>query len=192
VPRPVAPNIIALAWGFYATAMKILQVFLVLLCFSSLGVAAEFSSSTAFAGVAQVAQTTPARDWVFGGLDAGFAGRTVSTRLLLWSIPWMGASIIGLTLTSDPAARGWWMMNGVWGFINSAIAMVGFLTPEPELETLRNLLLINAGIDVLYIAGGVFLLTRPDPMWQGAGWGVVLQGAFLLVFDLWQGLAIRF
>jgi hypothetical protein len=183
---------IGLAQTFYAVSMKFLQVMVALLAFSSLGVAAEFSSAGAFSGLTQVAQTTPARDWVFGGLEAGFAGRTVSTRLLLWSLPWMGASIIGLTLTSDPAARGWWLMNGVWGFINSAIAMVGFLTPEPELETLRNLLLINAGIDVLYIAGGVFLLTRPDPMWQGAGWGVVLQGTFLLVFDLWQGLAIRF
>jgi hypothetical protein len=183
---------IGLAQTFYAVSMKFLQVMVALLAFSSLGVATEFSSAGAFSGLTQVAQTTPARDWVFGGLEAGFAGRTVSTRLLLWSLPWMGASIIGLTLTSDPAARGWWLMNGVWGFINSAIAMVGFLTPEPELESLRNLLLINAGIDVLYIAGGVFLLTRPDPMWQGAGWGVVLQGTFLLVFDLWQGLAIRF
>jgi hypothetical protein len=173
--------------------MRILQIMVLLLGFASVGSAAEFSSSTAFAGLNQISQpVTPARDWVFGGLEQGFAGRTVSTRLLLWSLPWMGASIVGLSLTSDPAAKGWWMMNGVWGFINSAIAMVGFLTPEPELETLRNLLLINAGIDVLYIAGGVFLLTRQDPMWQGAGWGVVLQGAFLLVFDLWQGLAIQF
>jgi hypothetical protein len=172
--------------------MQLFRIVLVLVCFSSLGMAAEFSSAGAFSGLNQIQNPPMARDWVFGGLEAGFAGRTVSTRLLLWSLPWMGASIIGLTLTSDPSARGWWMMNGVWGFINSAIAMVGFLTPEPELETLRNLLLINAGIDVLYIAGGVFLLTRPDPMWQGAGWGVVLQGAFLLIFDLWQGLAIRF
>lgn len=168
---------------------------------SSLASAQDFSSSTGFLSLASLNQVaapsspapsfTVARDWVFGDLEAGFAGRTVSTRLLLWSLPWMGASILGLTLTQDEAARGWWSMNGAWGFINSAIAMIGFLTPEPELGNLRDLLLINAGVDVLYVAAGVYMLTRPESFWRGAGWGVVLQGTFLLVFDLWQGLAIR-
>ncbi|MFN3265462.1 MAG: DUF6992 family protein [Deinococcales bacterium] len=167
--------------------MRIVWIVVLLFGFGAPVLATEFSSSAALNQI-----SIQNRDWVFGNLEAGFAGRTVSTRLLLWSLPWMGASVIGLSLTNDPAAKGWWMMNGVWGFINSAIAMVGLLTPEPSLETMRNLLLINAGIDVLYIAGGVFLLTRPEPMWQGAGWGVILQGTFLLVFDLWQGLAIRF
>jgi hypothetical protein len=166
---------------------------------SSFAAAQDFSSGTALNSLEPFAQAvssapefTVARDWVFGGLEAGFAGRTVSTRLLLWSLPWMGASILGLTLTTDDKARGFWVMNGTWGFINSAIAMIGLLTPEPDLESMRNLLLINAGVDVLYIAAGVFMVSRAEAFWQGAGLGVMLQGAFLLVFDLWQGLAIRF
>jgi hypothetical protein len=173
---------------------------LVLFAFSSLAVAQDFSSSTALYGLAAVSQSVSvdnspilvSRDWVFDGLEAGFAGRTVSTRLLLWSLPWMGASILGLTLTTDEKAKGFWSMSGAWGFINSAIAMIGFLTPEPSLETMRDLLLINAGVDVLYIAAGAYMLSRAEPYWQGAGWGVIIQGTFLLVFDLWQGLAIRF
>ncbi len=168
--------------------------------FSSFTLAQDFSSSAALNSLAAVSQTISrldppvlmARDWVFGGLEAGFAGRTVSTRLLLWSLPWMGASILGLTLTTDDKAKGFWSMSGAWGFINSAIAMIGFLTPESDLESLRNLLLINAGVDVLYIAAGAYMLSRAEAYWQGAGWGVILQGTFLLVFDLWQGLAIRF
>ena len=176
--------------------MRILFCFLTVLASSSLVAASDFSSSTAFYTLNAVSSApTPsfsvARDWVFGGLDDGFAGRTISTRLLLWSLPWMGASILGLTLTTDETARGWWSMNGAWGFINSAIAMIGFLTPEPSLDTLRTTLLINAGLDVLYVAGGVYMLTRPEAFWKGAGWGVVLQGSFLLIFDLWQGFAIR-
>jgi hypothetical protein len=178
--------------------MRSLFLILMLFTFSNLTLAQDFSSSTAFNGFSLVSQSIPnvpmltTRDWIFGDLEAGFAGRTVSTRLLLWSLPWMGASILGLSLTADEKARGFWSMSGAWGFINSAIAMIGFLTPEPDLETMRNLLLINAGVDVLYIAAGAYMLSRVEPYWQGAGWGVILQGTFLLVFDLWQGLAIRF
>jgi hypothetical protein len=180
--------------------MRFLLLIVFFCSFSSLTLAQDFSSNAALNSLTAVIQpvsklegaTLVARDWVFGNLDSGFAGRTVSTRLLLWSLPWMGASILGLTLTTDDQAKGFWSMSGAWGFINSAIAMIGFLTPEPELEALRNLLLINAGVDVLYIAAGVYMLSRAEAYWQGAGWGVVLQGTFLLVFDLWQGLAIRF
>ena len=168
--------------------------------FSSFTFAQNFSSGEAFNNLNLVSQSVAtnnttifmARDWVFGNLEADFAGRTVSTRLLLWSLPWMGASILGLTLSSDEKTKGFWSMSGAWGFINSAIAMIGFLTPEPQLETMRNLLLINAGVDVLYIAAGAYMLSRTEAYWQGAGWGVIIQGTFLLVFDLWQGLAIRF
>ncbi len=180
--------------------MRFLCLVLVLFGFSGVTLAQDFSSGAALNSLAAVSQTISrldppvlmARDWVFGDLEAGFAGRTVSTRLLLWSLPWMGASILGLTLTTDDKAKGFWSMSGAWGFINSAIAMIGFLTPESDLESLRNLLLINAGVDVLYIAAGVYMLSRAEAYWQGAGWGVILQGTFLLVFDLWQGLAIRF
>jgi hypothetical protein len=181
--------------------MKFFYCLVLVILWSGFSYAQDFSSSTGISGIVAVnqqlqSQMTPeftvARDWIFGGLDAGFAGRTVSTRLLVWSLPWMGASILGLTLTTDQKARGFWVMNGTWGFINSAIAMIGLLTPEPSLESMRNLLLINAGVDVLYIAAGAYMLTRAEAFWQGAGWGVMLQGAFLLVFDLWQGLAIKF
>jgi len=45
---------------------------------------------------------------------------------------------------------------------------------------------VDAGLDVLYIAGGVALvqtLGQTDPFLRGSGWGVVVQGGFLLLFD---------
>ena len=56
-----------------------------------------------------------------------------------------------------------------------------------EERNLRRLLLINTGLDVLYVAGGVALaltLGASNPTWRGHGWGIVVQGAFLFAFDL--------
>lgn len=52
-------------------------------------------------------------------------------------------------------------------------------------ERLRNLLLINAGLDLLYIGSGLWLLRRAgdraDRRRMGAG--ILVQGLFLLLFD---------
>jgi hypothetical protein len=181
--------------------MKFIRAFLIALFFSNTAFAQDFSSASAFSlPIAALAQTPSsaaglqnavvARDWVFGPLEAGSAGRSISTRLLLWSIPWMGAGLLGLTLTNDEQARGFWGMSGAWAFINSAIAMFGLLTPEPELGNLRTILYVNAGLDVLYVAAGIFMLTRDQAYWKGAGWGVIVQGGFLLIFDLVHALII--
>jgi hypothetical protein len=58
-----------------------------------------------------------------------------------------------------------------------------------EERSLRRLLLINTGLDVLYVVGGAVLaltLGVGDPTWRGHGWGIVVQGAFLFVFDLFH------
>jgi hypothetical protein len=56
-----------------------------------------------------------------------------------------------------------------------------------EALKLRRLLWINAGLDVIYIVGGVGLaltLGTRNTRWYGHGVGIIVQGAFLLVFDL--------
>ena len=40
------------------------------------------------------------------------------------------------------------------------------------------------GLDVLYVAAGVALLTRPSARLKGFGLAVVVQGAFLLALDV--------
>ncbi len=64
---------------------------------------------------------------------------------------------------------------------------------EREARNLRRLLWINTGLDVLYVAGGLVLvvtLGAQNPFMAGSGWGVIVQGGFLLIFDLLHALAV--
>jgi hypothetical protein len=93
-------------------------------------------------------------------------------------------------------------MNLYWNAVNLGIAGLGLLglrKQHPETETLgeairqheriKRTLLFNAGLDVAYVAGGLYLTeranTQPDKADRLRGYGktVMIQGAFLLVFD---------
>lgn len=94
-------------------------------------------------------------------------------------------------------------MNVYWNLFNLGIAGVGLLgsrkrTEEGETlaqairqhENMKQVLLINTGLDVAYVMGGLYLReraqTRPDRADQLRGYGtsVMLQGGFLFAFDL--------
>lgn len=94
-------------------------------------------------------------------------------------------------------------MNVYWNLFNLGIAGVGLLgsrrkTGEGETladavrqhENMKQVLLINAGLDVAYVVGGAYLReranTKPDRADQLRGYGsaVMVQGGFLLAFDL--------
>ncbi len=124
---------------------------------------------------------------------------TVTHRLLRWS----GLSVasgLPLAASSEPLLRGIGQQFIAWGAVDGAIALAGRWSnqrkagqgaSDKELAALRRLLLVNAGLDVLYVAGGVALAVRrgkDDPYWLGTGLGIVIQGGFLLIFDLWHGL----
>jgi hypothetical protein len=92
-------------------------------------------------------------------------------------------------------------MNVFWNVVNLGIASVGFisalrgpldLTLRQTLEEYRSftrLLLINAGLDVLYITGGLLLYLKGGSSEKhgtrlsGYGVSLILQGGFLLLFD---------
>ena len=63
-------------------------------------------SSTALSATLALETAAAAPNWVFGDLEQGYAGRQISTRLLLWSLPWAGAGIIGLWASSDDGQKG--------------------------------------------------------------------------------------
>ncbi|QNH62027.1 DUF6992 family protein [Hymenobacter sediminicola] len=94
-------------------------------------------------------------------------------------------------------------MNVGWGVVNLALAGTSFLaarrppteTSRPELVKAQlrteNLYLLNAGLDVAYVATGFYLkeraksrssATRHDQL-RGYGESLLLQGGFLLAFD---------
>lgn len=94
------------------------------------------------------------------------------------------------------------LMNVAWNVVNALLAVWGILSAHPQQvagltlpESLaaqthfENILLLNAALDVGYVGIGQWLrgrtatAARPERM-EGYGRSVLLQGGFLLVFDL--------
>jgi hypothetical protein len=90
-------------------------------------------------------------------------------------------------------------MNGYWNLVNLGIAGYGYwqasqislavnfwevLTAQQQIE---KVLLFNAALDLGYMAIGFFLVERglrlEKERWIGFGKSILLQGAFLLLFD---------
>lgn len=120
---------------------------------------------------------------------------TLLRRLLLWGAASFLAGLV-LLLLGDAFWHGFGLQAIGWGLIDGLIALAGLLgnrrrinptSEEQALRRFRRVLLINAGLDLLYIAGGLALvltLGASDGAARGHGWGIVVQGAFLLFFDL--------
>lgn len=121
--------------------------------------------------------------------------------LLRWGI---GSSLIGAVLLLTP--RPFWRQFGLqavsWGVIDVLLAIAGRrqallraeqfaagaldeTDTEREATNFERILLVNAGLDVGYIAAGGFTAARfaDRPDRQGLGWGILVQGLFLLIFD---------
>lgn len=95
--------------------------------------------------------------------------------------------------------RAFHQMNMYWNTVNLAIAGFGYYSATREVpsgefwETMRaqqsieKILLVNAALDVAYMAGGLYLLERgrrlENDQFKGFGKSVILQGAFLMSFD---------
>ncbi|MEO8396916.1 MAG: hypothetical protein ABI700_28230 [Chloroflexota bacterium] len=123
--------------------------------------------------------------------------RILVRRLIQWALISLG---IGTLLSGGN--RFWRAVGGQfigWALINLGIAWFGIRTSEDrrvalpdqvapevlerEAESLRRLLWINTALDLLYVAGGRWLIKRGS---RGTGWGIVLQGMFLFLFDLFH------
>lgn len=124
----------------------------------------------------------------------------VSRRLLAWA----GIST-ALGVVMSVFGKFW---RGVgsqfigWAIVNALIALGGAYFTERrrhsmeqpdapqtllrEGANLQRLLWINAGLDILYMLGGLWTSARNrhKPRMNGVGIGIVLQGLFLFVFDI--------
>lgn len=109
-----------------------------------------------------------------------------------------------LYFRSTGVSREFWLMNALWNVINVAIATfailgsgadaaVGLSLAESlkEQVNIEKILLFNGGLDVGYIMAGFYLRERSRFVAQKwrirlRGWGnaIVIQGAFLFVFDI--------
>ena len=117
-----------------------------------------------------------------------------------WAIVNIAAGAYGMS-TKSGSSKYFYQMNLFWNTVNLGIAgyalVSGYgdtavLSAQQMLDkhlTTEKVLLINAGLDVLYMAGGAFMISqsknsvkRPELL-KGYGQSLLLQGGFLLVFD---------
>lgn len=128
--------------------------------------------------------------------------KTAMLTLGGWAVANIGTGL-ALRGTSEGSTREFHTMNALWNTVNLGIAGLGYwsaLKSDPanwDLATslgkqqhFQKILLFNAGLDVGYIMGGLYLTERakrPDvngDQLKGFGNSIMLQGAFLMVFDL--------
>jgi hypothetical protein len=131
-------------------------------------------------------------------------------RLLAWG----AASVAtGATLAlagrarDDRFLRAFGSQTIGWGAIDAGLAVGGLvrsrrllgdppadaIAREREAARVRRILIVNAGLDLLYIAGGLAVAAgrgRTDRAAQGHGLAAAAQGAFLLGFDAWHAVRV--
>jgi hypothetical protein len=123
------------------------------------------------------------------------------TVLGSWALGNMAVSGLALS-SSSGATRSFHQMNIGWNAVNLAIAGFGYYgaisgatdlslaSSIQEHESIKRILLFNAGLDVAYMAGGLYLLERSKndlkqkDRLTGFGRAVIMNGAFLFVFDV--------
>ena len=103
--------------------------------------------------------------------------------LMLWALLSLGSALVGLYAKASEYWRAFWFMSGMWGLIDGLLAWSGFVKKAGPMDELARILLINAGLDLLYVSVGIILMTRRKPTVRGFGLAVLIQGLFLLGFD---------
>lgn len=108
---------------------------------------------------------------------------------------------------SEGSTRYFHQMNIAWNGVNLAIAGLGYFGSKKsassftlketirEFHSFEKILLFNGGLDVGYIATGAYLwergLRKDSDRLKGYGQSLILQGGFLLTFDLIMYFASR-
>ena len=125
--------------------------------------------------------------------------RTATAVLGGFAVTNLATGTAGYFAAQDPTWSAFHGTNAAWNTVNLGLAAAGAVSlsrrPEESLaarqkrgDKLHRVLAINAGLDVGYMAvgGGAWAMGALDdsPQLVGIGSSLVLQGAFLLGFDL--------
>jgi hypothetical protein len=118
--------------------------------------------------------------------------RNANRVLGSWSVLSMGAGAYQL-FSPNPFIKAMGMQNLIWGAVDGGIALygthklsnlnVGSKNLQLERDKFREILLINTLLDVGYLALGFGLSRSANAKWHGHGYGILLQGGFLFLFD---------
>jgi esterase/lipase len=129
----------------------------------------------------------------------------LTRRLLTWSAISLITGFI-LWRTGTPVWQGIGLQAVLWSVVDAGIALLGrrglstrlerpveILAANREARRFSKILRTNTLLDGLYIIGGillVFVIGSRSSFVIGNGWGIVIQGGFLFLFDLFHLLAI--
>lgn len=128
--------------------------------------------------------------------------RRIGIRLGLWSAASLAVAA-ALAAFEHPTTAAFALQCAVWGAIDGAIALLGerdrrrrwaAANADPAVSErfrvrLLRILWLAAISDVAYLAVGVGILAWvPTPAGLGHGLGVLVQGGFLLAFDIGHAL----
>jgi len=149
------------------------------------------------------AQVISFKDTVAGYNNARMKINKTGMKVLgSWGIASIADGGIGYFTAKQDEWKYFHEMNAVWGVVNTGIAALSLSRARKEAaerisyedayvryKATKKLYLINAGLDVVYIAAGVGMAKYSEgakkdaALWSGFGKSIVIQGVFLLVFD---------
>lgn len=111
--------------------------------------------------------------------------KKLGNTLLIWSV---ASIIVGIALyffSFVSLLQGIGFEAMLWGLINLLIAFKLLKRKEHVLEKIRRELSVSIGLDFIYpIIGLPLIFLGQDAYLVGNGYGIIIQGAFLLVLDL--------
>ena len=160
------------------------------------------AGSVLLGGVATAQRATPSPELRAFSEQRIRHQKTLGLTLGSFALANIAVGAIAAGQTSGETAY-FYKMNVYWNLVNLGIAGAGLLGSRKknadsetladavrQHENMKQVLLINAGVDVAYVVGGTYLNERaeshPDNADQLRGYGksIIAQGSFLLVFDL--------
>ena len=116
-----------------------------------------------------------------------------------WAIANIATGAI-LSGNTNGQAKYFYQMNALWNIANLGAAVSGYIGSEKyggpvltaaeaikQQKRIETIFLVNGSLDVLYIGGGIYLdhrgIVNNSDKLKGYGSSIILQGAFLLLFD---------
>ncbi|MFW9982990.1 MAG: DUF6992 family protein [Candidatus Thorarchaeota archaeon] len=105
--------------------------------------------------------------------------------LVIWSTGSIVVGILLYFLSYVPLLQGIGLQSMLWGLINLVLAVKLLKQEEHTQEKTKRELSISLGLDIIYpIIGLPLIFLGPDAYLVGNGYGIIIQGAFLLALDL--------
>ena len=143
------------------------------------------------------AQNTPERLTEFNQVRIDY---NKSGMIILGSWALGNIALVGIMAgRTSGETKAFHQMNIYWNTVNLAIAGLGYYSAMNEVpssefwetmnaqNSIEKILLVNAALDLGYMAGGLYLLERgrrlDKDQLKGFGKSVILKGAFLMSFD---------